>query len=544
MSAGSRNHPFYGWVPRPVGILVLLLMFFPPTFSGGAYLCNVSEMSGGLGVWAEDIQMASFFTSIGMCLFPPLMLRFMQARRIKNTFLWCFTALIPLNYVCAVATSVPLLLAACLLTGFVRVIAMLNCTFTIAQYLTGMDTLAMFTATGTPTAEEQYAVERKRTFMMPVLYSFILVIAQLCNMMMAWFAYEYRWQDTYYVVMAMQLVALLLVVCTMADEKKTRSYKVEWEKIPGMLLMAFILCCLSYVLVYGKTLDWFDSGSIRVAFGVMLLSCGLFLLQAFRTGENGYLPLKSFAYRNVAMSMLLFLLSIVFNSANAFVGSFAKLSTPADNVDTAFLGEWAIAGCLLGLVVSIFMVVRKTRFRTIFFLAFMLMAAANALLYFQYQTMGLFDNMAVPTLLNYTGLLMLYSVVAAFGMKSLPPHYLATFVFLMIWMRNAIAPVVGSSIYSNWLNDRQQYHIARLAQNVDNENSLAAAAFAGTMRMAQATGKGTLEAGQLSTASLKGKVTVQATIVAMKEITGETVLLLSGAAVLVLLLPYHKNETT
>ena len=107
-----NNHPFHEWVPRPIGILVLLLMFVPPTFSGGAYLCNISEMSGSLGVWTEDIQLASFFTSIGMCLFPPFMVRFLQARRIRQTYLWCFLLLIPLNYICAVATSVPLLLTA------------------------------------------------------------------------------------------------------------------------------------------------------------------------------------------------------------------------------------------------------------------------------------------------------------------------------------------------------------------------------------------------------------------------------------------------
>ena len=540
----KNNRPFYEWVPRPIGILILLMMFVPPTFSGGAYLCNISEMSGGLGVWTEDIQLASFFTSIGMCLFPPFMVRFLQVRRIKQTYLWGFLLLIPLNYVCAVATSVPLLLAACLLTGFVRIIVMLNCTFTIAPYLTGLDTLSMFTMTEEPSAEVQYVLERKRTFLMPVLYGFILLISQTSNMLLAHFAYEYHWQDAYYVVIGMLMIAILLVVCTMPTEKKTQQYQVEWDKVKCMLLMAVALCCMAYILVYGKTLDWFSSNSICLAMGVLLIACGAFLFFSMGKQAEPYLPLEVFTYRNVWMSMLLFFLSMVFNSANIFVSMFAKLSTPINNQQSASLSGWAIVGCLLGLLLSMLLVVKKVRFRMIFCLAFLMMAASNAYLYFQYQTIGLFGNMILPTVLNYTGLLMLYSIVAAFGMKKLPSHYLATFVFLMIWMRNAIAPVVGSSLYANWLNNRQQYYVSRIVQTVDNENPLAVTAFMQTKRMGEAGGKGTTEAEQLATTSLKGRIIVQSTIVAMKDITGQTVLLLLGTAVVTLLLPYYKGETT
>ena len=540
----KSNYPFYEWVPRPIGILVLLLMFVPPTFSGGAYLCNIGEMSGGLGVWTEDIQLASFFTSIGMCLFPPFMVRFLQARRIKQTYLWCFLLLIPLNYICAVTTSVPMLLAACLLIGFVRIMVMLNCTFTIAPYLTGMDTLSMFTMKEEPSADAQYLLERKRTFLMPVLYFTILLISQSSNMLTAWFAYEYQWQDAYFVVIGMLLVAMLLVVCTMPNEEKNKKYEVEWQKVPDMLLMAAALCCMAYILVYGKTLDWFYSDSIWLATGLLLIFCGAFLFRSFQRGDEAYLPLKVFTFRNVWMSMLIFLLTMVFNSANILVGTFAKLSTPINNLQSASLSGWAIVGCLCGLLLSILLIVKKVRFRTIFCVAFLLMAASNTYLYFQYQTMGLFSNMILPTIFNYTGLLMLYSVVAAFGMKSLPSRYLATFVFLMIWMRNGIAPVIGSSVYANWMNHRQQYQVTRLVQTVDNENVLAANTFAQTKRMGQAGGKGTTEAEQLAATSLKGRITIQSAIVAMKDISGQTVLLLLGTAVIVLLLPYHKAETT
>lgn len=544
MGDKSGNFPFYRWMPKPLGILILMFLFVPPTFSGGAYLSNLNEMSGELGLLVEDVQLASFFTSIGMCLFVPFMVRFLQARSVRRTYLWCFGLLIPLNYICAVTTSVPILLAACLLIGFVRVIVMLNCTFTIAPYLTGVNTLSMFTMTETPTPEMQYRMERMRTFLMPVLYCFILLIAQSSNVMTAWFAYEYSWQEAYYVVIGLLLIAMVMVLTTMPDVRNCEKYHAEWHKVPEMIFMTMALCSLAYVLAFGKTLDWFDSQQIVIAAAIMLISTGLFLMASVRNGDDAYLPLGVFRYRNVWMAMLLFLIAMIFNSANIFVGSFSKISTSISNYHSASLSIWAIAGCVAGLILSVLLVVRKVRFRTIFIIAFLFMALSNVILYFQYQTSGLFDNMIWPTVLNFVGLLMLYSLVAAFGMKSLPARYLATFVFLMIWMRNSIAPVIGASVYSNWLNERQQYHISVLAENITADRPSAAGTHVRNMKIAGASGKGSFESEQFSSVAIKGKVAVQATIVAMKEITGNTVILILIAAGVTIMLPYYKNETT
>lgn len=544
MGDKSGNFPFYRWMPKPLGILILMFLFVPPTFSGGAYLSNLNEMSGELGLLVEDVQLASFFTSIGMCLFVPFMVRFLQARSVRRTYLWCFGLLIPLNYICAVTTSVPILLAGCLLIGFVRVIVMLNCTFTIAPYLTGVNTLSMFTMTETPTPEMQYRMERMRTFLMPVLYCFILLIAQSSNVMTAWFAYEYSWQEAYYVVIGLLLIAMVMVLTTMPDVRNCEKYHAEWHKVPEMIFMTMALCSMAYVLAFGKTLDWFDSQQIVIAAAIMLISTGLFLMASVRNGDDAYLPLGVFRYRNVWMAMLLFLIAMIFNSANIFVGSFSKISTSISNYHSASLSIWAIAGCVAGLILSVLLVVRKVRFRTIFIIAFLFMALSNVILYFQYQTSGLFDNMIWPMVLNFVGLLMLYSLVAAFGMKSLPARYLATFVFLMIWMRNSIAPVIGASVYSNWLNERQQYHISVLAENITADRPSAAGTHVRNMKIAGASGKGSFESEQFSSVAIKGKVAVQATIVAMKEITGNTVILILIAAGVTFLLPYYKNETT
>lgn len=402
----------------------------------------------------------------------------------------------------------------------------------------------MFTMTEIPTPDVQYKMERMRTFLMPVLYCFILLIAQSSNIVTAWFAYEYSWKDAYYVTIAMLLMAMLLALFTMPDIRNNEEYHIEWNKVPELICMTIALCCMAYILAFGKTFDWFNSRHVIIAAAIMLLSIGLFLLSSLHNGDNAYLPLGVFRYRNIWMSMTLFLIAMILNSANIFVGSFSKISTSINNYHSASLSGWAIVGCVAGLVLSVLLVLKKVRFRTTFIIAFLFMALSNCLLYFQYQTTGLFENMIWPTVLNFIGLLMLYSLVAAFGMKSLPSRYLATFVFLMIWMRNSIAPVIGASIYSNWLNERQQYHISVLSEGIIASNPLIAQTHAKNMIIAKASGKGSFESEQFSSLAIKGKVTIQATIVAMKEITGNTVIIILIASGITFILPYHKRETT
>lgn len=147
----------------------------------------------------------------------------------------------------------------------------------------------------------------------------------------------------------MLMVAMLLVVLTMIDEER-KPYRMEWRKLSGMLLMGVILCSLSYILVYGKTLDWWDDKSIFWASIIFLLSSGGFLLNVSREGMSGYLPLGIFRYRNVMMSMLLFLLTILFNSASNYISAFAKLGTPINNIQSASLSGLGGSRLLFGIV--------------------------------------------------------------------------------------------------------------------------------------------------------------------------------------------------
>ena len=106
MACCPKNYPFYNWVPKPLGIIILLLMFIPILTIGGVYSVNSGEMTSGLGIQSEHIQFVSFMTSIGMAAFAPFFYRLVCIRREKMMCIVSFSIMYMLSYVCAVTDSI------------------------------------------------------------------------------------------------------------------------------------------------------------------------------------------------------------------------------------------------------------------------------------------------------------------------------------------------------------------------------------------------------------------------------------------------------
>lgn len=529
-------------MPKPLGVLTLMLLFVPLFFSGGTYLSNINEMAGGMGVLSEQFQFISLCASIGMSMVFPFMLPYLQSRNVKHVYLGGFTLLALLNLVCASTQSLPLLVMCCVLIGFTRVALVLNTTFVIAPYLLGVNTLDMFLHEP-DTPAKAYAWEHMRIILMPVLYCYILCIVQLSNYVTAWVAYEFKWEYSYYFVIGMIIVAMLIVLVAFCPAP-THKYHLPYSRLADALLLTVAMGCFCYILVYGKTYDWFDNGYICAAFAIMLVTAGLFLYMQATTKAAPLLELGVFRYRNTWIAVGVFLLLMLINSSTLFVTTFVKLSTCAGNLESAAISRWSILGCVIGLVMCLAMVVKKVHFRYIYSTGFLLMLGANLYMYFQYQTMGLYDHMIFPTIIHYASMLILYSVTCAFAMKHVPIKYFVTWLFLMVAVRNVIAPAIGTSVYGNWLQERQQYYVTRFAQDVRDDEPAASQQYTLLSGMGRLQGKDTLETARLASTAMRGQVTLQATLVAMKDITGSTIWICMGSAALVLLLPYYKQEKT
>lgn len=511
----SDNSPFHSWVPKPLGIAVFLLMFAPLMFAGGTYLGNVAEMVGAMGLWSEDFQMASSCAFMGMAAFFPFMVRYIQVRDVKLTYVCGFAALVAVNLLLVRTESVVLQCLLCFVLGVVRVMLVLNTTFAIAPYAVGIRTIDMFTMTAMPDAKTQYSMEHLRAMFLPALYLLLMTFIELSNYAMAWIAYTYTWQFCYHLSNLLIGVAAALVLLTMRfGEPSGPHYRFLWGMTGGMLLTIVLLLSLCYTLIYGKTLDWLSSPRIRLSASLSLLSLGLALIGAkgfrFPLFSSHYLDFRAFQYSNVWLGILLFIMTVLANYGNSLIVMSIRLTTPASNVHVGAQSLWCIGGIFIGWLLTTIMVVLRLRYKHIFAVGFALMCAANIYLYFQYQPQTLYGQMRLAAVINFAGMIMPYAAVCAYGMCRLPSWLLPTWLFLMIAVRNVAAPSLSAAVYSSLMQERQQHYVVRLAQDAP---SLADAR----------------------------KVQSGATLLSMKDITGGIVWLTAISAVTFAAFPKKKS---
>lgn len=543
MTRFPQNYPFYDWVPKPVGILILILLFIPILTVGGVYSANSGEMMGGLGILSEHIQFVGFVTSIGMAAFAPFFYDLVRIRREKLMCLVGFSIMYLLSYVCAVTESIFLLALCSLIMGFLRMVLMMVNLFTLIKYAFGMEATRNITPGNEPSDEEGWdRLDREKSTSMPIIYLFFMILGQVGTALTAWLAYEYEWQYVYYFMMGTILLSILIIFITMPFHSYPgERFPITFSKFGNVVVFSCMITCFIYILVYGKTLDWFDDPTIvRAALLTLLFGAIFIYLESSR--RSPYFLMDLFKLRTINMGVILFLLLMILNSSAMFVNVFTSIGMKIDNWQNAALGNWCVVGYIIGAILSIALGSRGVHLKYLFAIGFLLLGCSALFIYFEVQSAGLYDRMKYPVIIRAAGMMIIYSLTAVHANQRMPYKYLSTWICVMLTVRMVIGPGIGTAIYTNLLQERQQHYVTRYAQNVDRMNPDAEASYTQTARGMRYQGKSETEAEQMASISTKGRIQAQATLSAVKEMSGWTFYGCLAAMLFVLAYPYRKRK--
>ena len=542
MPSCPRNYPFYNWVPKPVGIIILLFFFLPILSVGGVYSVNSTEMMSGLGIISEHIQFANFVTSIGMAAFAPFLYELVCIRREKLMCIGGFALMYVFSYVCAKTDSIFLLALCSLLTGFLRMVLMMVNLFTLIKYAFGMEA----TRNITPGMEPKDAagwdkLDIEKCVSQPVVYLFFMILGQMGTALTAWLAFEYEWKYVYYFMMGILLLSILILFITIPNHGFTGRFPINFRKFGNVTAFCISLTCITYVLVYGKVLDWYDDQSICWATAVSILFAGIFLYMD-ATRRSSYFILGALRLRTIRMGALLYLLLMIINSSAMFVNVYAGVGMHLDNLQNASLANWCMVGYFIGALISIVLGSKGVHLKYLFALGFFFLVLSAGFMYFEVQTAGLYERMKYPVIIRTIGMMILYALTAAYANQRMPFKYLSTWICIMLTVRMVLGPGIGGAIYSNVLQERQQHYITRYAQNVDLVNPEASSSYSNTVQGMQYQGKSETEAHNMAAMSVKGRIQVQSTLYAVKEMAGWTIYAGVICMIFVLVVPYPKRK--
>lgn len=543
MSSYPRNYPFYNWVPKWLGILILVLMFIPILTVGGVYSVNSTEMMSGLGIISEHITFTNFATSIGMAAFCPFLYRLVVIRREKMMCLAGFSMMYVLSYICAETDSIFLLALCSVLMGFLRMVLMMVNLFTLILYAGRIEAYLKIKPGLEPVDGEGWdKLDIERSIAQPGIYLFFMILGQLGTSLTAWLAYEYEWQYVYYYMMGMLLVCILVIFVTMPYHRfQNKRFPINFRQFGNATLFCIPLVCFTYVMVYGKVLDWWDDPTIRMAAITAVLTGALFFYME-STHRSPYYQVSVLKLRTIRMGVLFYFLLMFLNSSAMFVNVFAGIGMKLDNWQNASLGNWTMLGYFIGGMITIFLSMKKVHFKYIFAGGFVMLGLAALFMYFEVQTDGLYERMKYPVIIRSTGMMMLYSLIPTYATQRMPYKFLSSWICTMITIRMVIAPSLGAAVYTNALQERQQNYVTRYAQDIDLLHPDASASFMSTVRGMSYQGKSKAEAVNMAAMSVKGRVQVQATLVAVKEMAGWTLYACLACAIFVLVVPYSKRK--
>lgn len=149
------------------------------------------------------------------------------------------------------------------------------------------------------------------------------------------------------------LVAILVVFVTMPYHSYgNRRFPVSFRKFGNVAIFSVMVTCIIYVLVYGKTLDWYSDPTI-VFSTISAVVSGLIFIYMEYNGSSPYFLMEIFRLKTIWMGIALFALLMVFNSSAMLVSIFTGVGMKIDNWQNAALNNWCIAGYVAGAIIAV-----------------------------------------------------------------------------------------------------------------------------------------------------------------------------------------------
>lgn len=436
------------FVPKALRPWIIVAMVIVVQFSGGVYMSAASEMVGSTALMQEDIMMAGYASLVGMALFFPIMFRLRSAVRPKSALSACFAVIIAANLIAMHTTNIPLLVGVCLVAGFFRMWATLECNSTIQLWITPTRDLSVF-----------------------FCYVYLLVNSciQLSGISSIAFSTWASWHYMHWFIIGLLLVMWIVVMLLFkgcAVMPRLPLLGIDWI---GMIIWGFWAMCCLFISLYGEHYDWWQGEEIRMATIFAIASLAMNLIRAAFI-RHPYISLKTLSFRVIWMTIAVTIVAdILLAPSHIFEHALMEGILGYDAINMISLNWVALAGTVCGALFTwLTFARRKWTYHRMVVISFSLLLFYVAYFYFMIDYNLPYEALIVPIFARSAGYTML-SIVLLTSLIRLPfPTHFTQGVGTLNMFSAALAGVIGTAIVGRILNVVMRRNFMLLSSQVDS----------------------------------------------------------------------------
>ncbi|MBB4805157.1 hypothetical protein HNP38_000429 [Chryseobacterium defluvii] len=433
---------FHDWVPKPIQLLLIVLLLIVVMPLGGVYTGNISFMAGGTGALSEDFILANYATTIGMGAAMPLVLRIKLRFKVRDKLTVLFILLGFLSFVNATTLQPAVIVATSLFIGFFKMIVAIELFLPLMMIM------------------------GNRGVFYGVFYTFVLTLNQVSNYYAVEVSILYNWHQ-FFIIISLICFAMAMVCRAFMHDKyfalKVPLYYIDWLSI---ILFVSTFIFSAYVFSFGKQQDWLNSGKIINAGIGAFINFALLSVRQM-TLKRPYLSFKIFKKSNVLHGLFMLFWLGMFLGTTSIQNTFAIGVLGYDQLTNAKLNVLMLPGIILAGIVAVFWFKKEQPLKMYIFSGFSAMVGYAVVMYFSMVLEFSYEGWYLPMFLKGYGMCSLFISVWFYTLDKLEiDDMLAAIGLVLVW-RTFLAVGIFSALYSWFLYHFQVAGVGDLAAYMD-----------------------------------------------------------------------------
>lgn len=426
--------PFASWVPKPMMLLLILIIMFPMMTISGVYISVITDISGAMATYTEYILFANNAGTIGMGCAIMIIMRVKMRFRTKEIITSSAIILAILSYMCGTTESPIVLIGCSFLIGFIKMFPMIEMMLPV-----------MFIIAPTGDRGKFYAI----------FYPVTIGFGQLSAYYFSAMVFNGSWQTPYLYMSATMLVIATISLIFQHNQRfgfKMPLYQIDWL---SLVLTASSFMSINYFFVFMKQQNWFHSPNIITS---LIIGLGLFVTLIYRQNslKRKMIDFGVFKKKNVIhATILLFILGLYMASTSVYT-QYAVGVLGYNNLINAHTNLWMIPGIVIAGILAFIGFKNKWYIKYYIALGFVCFALHTLILYLIIQPQMDIRYLQYATVLKGLGMGTLFIGLWYYATLNLQMNEMLGMMVVLIVVRTFMATAFGSAIIG-WANYQSQW---------------------------------------------------------------------------------------